>query len=152
MTFYMLFIVMCFLCKIVCQLTSDEGHMNQFKLNQIEQSRYIRLDSAAIKALNVEPHTTDIISNLHGNPVASVLTLLDKCRTAQGHRLIAQWVRQPLRDLSLIKERHDIVELLVKNNELRSALSDDYLKRVPDLQQLAKKLARKKSVLQDCYK
>lgn len=125
--------------------------MNQFALNQVEQSRYIRLDSAAIKALNIEP-TVDVASNLHGNPVGSILTLLDKCRTPQGHRLIAQWVRQPLRDLSLIKERHDIVELFVKNNELRSVLSDDYLRRIPDLQQLAKKLARKKSALQDCYK
>ncbi|XP_020288290.1 DNA mismatch repair protein Msh2 [Pseudomyrmex gracilis] len=132
-------------------LTSDEGNMNQFSLNQVEQSRYIRLDSAAIKALNIEP-TVDVASNLHGNPVGSILTLLDKCRTPQGHRLIAQWVRQPLRDLSLIKERHDIVELFVKNNELRSVLSDDYLRRIPDLQQLAKKLARKKSALQDCYK
>lgn len=126
--------------------------MNQFKLNQIEQSRYLRLDSAAIKALNIEPQIDSTNPNLHGNSVASVLTLLDKCRTAQGHRLIAQWVRQPLKDLSLIKERHDIVELLVKNNELRSVLSEDYLKRIPDLQQLAKKLARKKSTLQDCYK
>lgn len=125
--------------------------MNQFTLNQVEHSRYVRLDSAAIKALNIEPRT-DAVSNLQGNPVGSVLTLLDKCRTAQGHRLIAQWVRQPLRDLALIKERHDIVELLVNNNELRSVLSDDYLRRVPDLQQLAKKLTRVKSTLQDCYK
>lgn len=125
--------------------------MNQFVLKQVEQSRYLRLDSAAIKALNIEPRI-DSVSNLHGNPAASILTLLDKCRTAQGHRLIAQWVRQPLRDLSLIKERHDVVELLVQNNELRSALCDDYLRRIPDLQQLAKKLARKKSGLQDCYK
>ncbi|XP_014488445.1 PREDICTED: DNA mismatch repair protein Msh2 [Dinoponera quadriceps] len=132
-------------------LTSDEGHMNQFVLKQVEQSRYLRLDSAAIKALNIEPRV-DSVSNLHGNPAASILTLLDKCRTAQGHRLIAQWVRQPLRDLSLIKERHDIVELFVRNNELRSALCEDYLRRIPDLQQLAKKLARKKSMLQDCYK
>jgi len=125
--------------------------MNQFTLNLVEQSRYIRLDSAAMKALNIEPRA-DVISNLQGNPVASVLTLLDKCRTAQGHRLIAQWIRQPLKDLSLIKERHDIVELLVQNNDLRSILSDDYLRRIPDLQQLAKKLIRKKSTLQDCYK
>jgi len=125
--------------------------MNQFTLNLVEQSRYIRLDSAAIKALNIEPRA-DAISNLQGNPVASVLTLLDKCRTAQGHRLITQWIRQPLKDLSLIKERHDIVELLVKNNDLRSVLNDDYLRRIPDLQQLAKKLIRKKSTLQDCYK
>lgn len=125
--------------------------MNQFILNQVELSRYIKLDSAAIKALNIEPRV-DAVSSLHGNSVGSVLALLDKCRTAQGHRLIAQWVRQPLRDLSLIKERHDVVELLVKNNELRSILSEDYLKRIPDLQQLAKKLVRKKSALQDCYK
>lgn len=129
----------------------DEGHLNRFTINQVEQSRYIRLDSAALKALHIEPRA-DITSNLHGNPSASILTLLDKCRTAQGHRLIAQWVRQPLRDLSLIKERHDVVELFVTDNELRSALHEDHLRRIPDLQQLAKKLARKKSTLQDCYK
>ena len=106
------------------------------------------MDSAAIRALNVEPRT----DSQNPNASASILTLLDKCRTPQGHRLLAQWVRQPLRDLSLIKERHDIVEVLFKNNDLRSSLSEDYLRRVPDLQSLAKKLARKKANLQDCYK
>ena len=77
---------------------------------------------------------------------------MDKCRTPQGHRLLAQWVRQPLKDLSLIKERHDIVEALVNDNELRSNLSEDHLRRIPDLQMLAKKLARKKATLQDLYK
>lgn len=109
------------------------------------------MDTAAIKALNIEPRL-DASSNLSGNVPTSILTLLDKCRTPQGHRLIAQWIRQPLRDLALIKERHDIVEVLVKNNELRSALSEDHLRRIPDLQQLAKKLSKKKAHLQDCYK
>lgn len=78
--------------------------------------------------------------------------ILDKCRTSQGHRLLAQWIRQPLKDLCLIKERHDIVETLVNDNELRTNLSEDHLRRIPDLQVLAKKLARKKSTLQDLYK
>nr|XP_050846789.1 DNA mismatch repair protein Msh2 isoform X1 [Vespula vulgaris] len=132
-------------------LTSDEGNIHQFSIEQIKQSRYLKLDTAAIKALNIEPRI-DVSSNLNGNVPASILTLLDKCRTSQGHRLIAQWIRQPLKDLALIKERHDIVEILVKNNELRSALSEDHLRRIPDLQQLAKKLCRKKAHLQDCYK
>lgn len=114
----------------------------------MEQSRYIRLDSAAIKALNIEPRT----DSQNPNASASILTLLDKCRTPQGHRLLAQWIRQPLRDLALIKERHDIVEVLFKDSDLRTSLSDDYLRRVPDLQSLAKKLARKKGSLQDVYK
>ncbi|KZC10857.1 DNA mismatch repair protein Msh2, partial [Dufourea novaeangliae] len=132
-------------------LTSDEGNLNQFSINQIEHSRYLKLDAAAIKALNIEPRI-DTPSALSGNAPTSILTLLDKCRTPQGHRLLAQWVRQPLKDLSLIKERHDIVEALVTDNNLRSGLSDDHLRRVPDLQILAKKLSRKKANLQDCYK
>ncbi|CAK9800192.1 DNA mismatch repair protein Msh2 [Anthophora plagiata] len=132
-------------------LTSDEGNLNQFSIDQIKQSRYLKLDSAAIKALNIEPRV-DNHSVISGNAPTSILTLLDKCRTSQGHRLLAQWVRQPLKDLSLIKERHDIVEALVNDNELRSNLSEDHLRRVPDLQVLAKKLARKKATLQDCYK
>lgn len=125
--------------------------MSQYSLKLLEQSRYIRLDAAAIKALNIEERG-DSLPALVGDGPRSILGILDKCRTAQGHRLIAQWVRQPLRDLSLIKERHDIVEQLVENSNLRSCLSDDHLLRIPDLQQLAKKLSRKKAGLQDCYK
>ncbi|CAL7946134.1 unnamed protein product [Xylocopa violacea] len=132
-------------------LTSDEGNLNQFSISQINQSRYLKLDSAAIKALNIEPRY-DTPSLLSGNAPTSILSLLDKCRTPQGHRLLAQWVRQPLKDLSLIKERHDIVEALVNDNEVRSSLSENHLRRIPDLQVLAKKLARKKATLQDCYK
>ncbi|OAD54587.1 DNA mismatch repair protein Msh2 [Eufriesea mexicana] len=129
----------------------DEGNLNQYSIDQIKQSRYLKLDSAAIKALNIEPRL-DTSSILNGNASSSILTLLDKCRTPQGHRLLAQWVRQPLKDLSLIKERHDIVEALVNSNEVRSNLSEDHLRRIPDLQVLAKKLARKKATLQDCFK
>ncbi|XP_043280096.1 DNA mismatch repair protein Msh2 isoform X2 [Venturia canescens] len=132
-------------------LTSDDGNMNQYSLKQLEQSRFIRLDAAAIKALNIEERT-DSLPALVGDGPRSILGILNKCRTPQGRRLIAQWVRQPLKDLSLIKERHDIVEQLVNDSNLRSCLSDDHLQRIPDLQQLAKKLSRKKAGLQDCYK
>ncbi|XP_076658764.1 DNA mismatch repair protein spel1 isoform X1 [Halictus rubicundus] len=132
-------------------LTSDEGNLNQFSIDQIEHSRYLKLDASAVKALNIESRN-DTPSALSGNAPSSILALLDKCRTPQGHRLLAQWVRQPLKDLALIKERHDIVEAFVNDNDLRSALSDDHLRRIPDLQILSKKLSRKKANLQDCYK
>ncbi|XP_066599246.1 DNA mismatch repair protein Msh2 [Prorops nasuta] len=145
-------VAMCATAAIIqyLDLTSDNGNMNQYTLKQIEQSKFIKLDTAAMKALNIEART-DAPAFTNGAPT-SILTLLDKCRTPQGHRLLSQWVRQPLRDLSLIKERHDIVEVLVEDTELRSALNEDHLRRIPDLQQLAKKLSRKKANLQDCYK
>ncbi|XP_046629416.1 DNA mismatch repair protein Msh2 isoform X1 [Neodiprion virginianus] len=131
------------------ELTSDEGNFNQFKVKQLEQSRFVRLDAAAVRALSIEPRC-DLPSGTSTGAPNSILNLLDRCRTPQGHRLISQWIRQPLRDIALIKERHDIVETLVKDNELRSSLMEDHLRRVPDLQQLAKKLAKKKVTLQDC--
>ncbi|KAF7989668.1 hypothetical protein HCN44_008342 [Aphidius gifuensis] len=132
-------------------LTSDAANINQYRIKQLERSRYLKLDGAAIKALNIDP-PPGLQSVVSGGSTTSIQGLLDKCRTPLGHRLVSQWVRQPLKDLALIKERHDIVEQLVNNNDLRKVLSEDHLRRVPDLEQLAKKVARKNGSLQDCYK
>ncbi|XP_058790262.1 DNA mismatch repair protein Msh2 [Phymastichus coffea] len=129
-------------------LTEDDSNMHQYSIEEIERTRYLRLDSAAINALNIEPHP----DATHVSASSSILGLLDRCRTAQGHRLVSQWIRQPLRDLALIKDRHDVVAGFLEDSELRSVVSEDCLRRVPDLQQLAKKLARKKAGLSDCYK
>lgn len=135
------------------QLTQDDGNANQFSLEEIQRSRYLRLDSAAIKALNVEPRNTgESVLSSADSATSSLLGLLDKCRTAQGHRLLCQWIRQPLRDLALIRERHEVVATLLDDSDLRSSLSEEYLRRVPDLQQLGKRLLRKKAGLQECYK
>jgi DNA mismatch repair protein MSH2 len=67
-------------------------------------------------------------------------------------RLLAQWLRQPLRDRSAIVERHDVVQVILQDAEMRQMLRDEHLRRIPDLQALAKKLGRKKAGLQDCYR
>lgn len=63
----------------------------------------------------------------------SILGVLDRCRTPQGHRLMAQWIKQPLRNMDTIKDRHDIVECFVDASSGRQELYDDYLKNIPDV-------------------
>jgi len=67
-------------------------------------------------------------------------------------RLLAQWLRQPLRDRSAIVERHDVVQVILQDAEMRQTLRDEHLRRIPDLQAIAKKLGRKKAGLHDCYR
>lgn len=126
-------------------LTENEQNYNQFRINSLDIHQFVRLDNAAISALNVLPK--------HGvTKIDSLLRVLDNCNTPQGHRLLEQWIKQPLKDINLINERLDIVEALFKNTEVRQTLTQNYLPHIPDLLMLGRKLGGKKATLQDCYR
>ncbi|XP_018644368.1 hypothetical protein Smp_169120, partial [Schistosoma mansoni] len=76
------------------------------------------------------------------NKFHSVYGTLNNCRTAQGQRLLAQWLRQPLIDKSKIEERLDLVESFVEETGIRRGLHEDFLRRIPDLQRLGRRLKK----------
>ena len=53
----------------------------------------------------------------------SVFGLLNRCKTAQGTRLLAQWLKQPLVNRHVILQRQDLVECLCTKDEFRQALT-----------------------------
>lgn len=63
----------------------------------------------------------------------SILGVLDRCHTAQGHRLMSQWIKQPLRNEATIRDRHDIVQCFVDASSARTDLYDNYMKKMPDV-------------------
>lgn len=144
---------MCSLQAVIkhLNLTGNEQNFNQFKISSLNVHQYVRLDNAAISALNLLPKPGLSINNTAAK-FSSVLGVLDNCCTPQGHRLLEQWIKQPIKDINLMNERLDVVEALVCNSEIRQVLHENYLTRIPDLLMLAKKLGNKKASLQDCYR
>lgn len=130
------------------ELLGDESG-GSYKLNLFDLSQYMKFDKAAMEALNLFPQASDSDKNM------SLYGLLNKGRTSSGARLLMQWVKQPLLELKAIERRLDFVELFMEDGTLRQALQEQHLRRVPDLDRMAKKFQKKKANLQtvvDFYK
>ncbi|KAI8846497.1 Msh2 protein [Chytridium lagenaria] len=133
----------CCLVKYL-NLLGDESNFGQYTLKTFDLSQYMRLDSSAIKALNLMPLPQE---GMKKN--SSLFGLLNFTKTAQGARLLAQWLKQPLMNLTEIEMRQNLVQTFVQDSELRQTLQEETLKRFPDLHRIGKKFLRGNANLQD---
>ena len=72
-------------------LLGDESNFGKFMLRSHDLSEYLRLDNAALRALNLFPDANSGSSSSNKN--ASLFGLLNHCKTAQGMRMLSQWLK-----------------------------------------------------------
>ncbi|THH09566.1 hypothetical protein EW145_g1915 [Phellinidium pouzarii] len=109
-------------------LLGDSSNHNAYTLRTHDLSQYMKLDASALRALGLvgDGTTSEKNTTLHG--------LLNKCKTAQGTRLLGSWLKQPLVNLHEIQKRQDL---------------DDYLRMMPDMHRISKRFQRSVASLED---
>jgi DNA mismatch repair protein MSH2 len=121
----------------------DITNFGQYQLYQHDLSQFMKLDAAALKALNLMPGARD------GSKTMSLYGLLNHCKTPVGSRLLAQWLKQPLMSKDEIEKRQQLVEAFYNDTGLRQTMQEEHLRSVPDLYRLAKRFQRNKANLED---
>ena len=127
------------------EYVSMDAYHGAFDLHERALGGFMKLDAAALRALNIFPAKDDF------NRESSLWGVLNHCVTKKiGERELERWLRQPLIHPEDIKERQDCVEML-QDDFLRDTLRS-CLRAVPDLDYLVRCFERGKANLEHIYK
>ena len=101
-------------------------------LSRIEEERYVRLDKFTIRSL-------ELLDSMHEGG-SSLLSVIDRTKTAMGARLLKRWMVFPLKDVKPIEERLDVVEYYFREPEFRDTI-EEQLHQIGDLERIVSKVA-----------
>ncbi|HEX2787312.1 MAG TPA: DNA mismatch repair protein MutS [Ignavibacteria bacterium] len=107
-----------------------------------DYSDYIILDASTKRNLEI---TSSIAE---GGREGTLISILDKTRTAMGGRLLKKWVSRPLKKLEQIQKRLEAVNDLFKNKTDRKKIIED-LNSIADTERLLSKISTGKAVPRD---
>ena len=106
------------------------GHISS--LSRIESDHFVWLDRFTLRNLEI------FHSLYEGAP--TLLDVMDRTVTPMGSRLLKRWLSLPLKDLLLIRERHNMVEHISQKEEFRQFLGNQ-IRQVGDLERIISKVA-----------
>ena len=107
----------------------------------VEETGHLLLDQTTLRNL-------ELTSTLAGEYEGSLLSTLNRCRTAMGRRLLKTWLLHPLAETEAIQTRHAAVGALAKSARRLDGLRDS-LKGIRDMERLATQLAYQRSNARD---
>jgi DNA mismatch repair protein MutS len=106
------------------------GHI--LRLSRIEREHYVWLDRFTIRNLEI------FHSIYEGAP--TLLDIMDQTVSPMGARLMKRWLTLPLKDVLLIRQRHDMVEYISQETDFREFLNKQ-IKQIGDLERIISKVA-----------
>ena len=106
------------------------GHITA--LRRIEEDRYVRLDKFTVRSL-------ELTTTMNEGGI-SLLNVIDKTITAMGARMLRRWMLFPLKEVSLINERLDVVDHFFRYPDQRDAVIEQ-LHRIGDLERIVARVS-----------
>lgn len=103
------------------------------KISYYHLSDYIALDTSTKRNLEI------LASISEGTRYGSLISILDKTKTAMGGRLLKKWISMPLKKIDPIIHRLEVVDELFQDQNLREALTEE-LSEIGDFERIISKI------------
>ncbi len=107
-------------------------------VNVERASESLEMDASTLRNL-------EIVQTLSGAESPSLLSLLDRCETAAGSRLLRALLTEPPRDQARAAARHDAVQALERNAAAATSIDyravQDKLRGLSDIERIATRIA-----------
>ncbi len=101
-------------------------------ISRIAEDDYVWMDKFTIRNLE--------LYNSTNNNAVTLLNVIDKTISPMGGRLLKRWLALPLKNVEKIKQRHEVVDFLTKENEVLQKVQN-HIKHIGDLERLISKTA-----------
>ncbi|MEQ8235750.1 MAG: DNA mismatch repair protein MutS [Syntrophomonadaceae bacterium] len=106
------------------------GHIN--RLARIEEEKYVWLDRFTVRNLEL------FHSPYEG--AKTLIEIIDRTLSPMGGRMMKRWLSLPLKDISVLNTRLDIVEFLIGHPDVKEEM-EGLIREVGDLERLLSKVA-----------
>ena len=101
-------------------------------LSRVEEERYVRLDKFTLRSL-------ELLAPMNEGG-KSLLDVIDRTLSPMGSRMMRRWLTFPLKDVTSINQRLDVVDHLFRFPEDKSIL-EEKMSLIGDLERLTSKVA-----------
>ncbi len=118
---------------IYLEQTQHSGLKNICSISRIDESGFVWMDRFTFRNL-------EIFSVAGGGEGASLVSVIDKCSSPMGARLLRSWLMMPSLDIAEMNNRYDVVQFFVEN---RHDLSDlqEHIGNIGDLERIISRAA-----------
>ena len=101
-------------------------------LHQENRSDSVIMDAATRRNLEID-------TNMNGGSSNTLLSVMDRCATAMGSRLLRRWLHRPLTDITVLQTRHGALQVLCADYAYEAVR--DALRPVGDMERILTRVA-----------
>ena len=118
---------------VYLEQTQHTGLRNICSISRIDEGKFVWMDKFTLRNL-------EIFSSAAGGEGVSLVSVIDKCSSPMGARLLRTWLAMPVMDLDELNSRYDVVEHFVRNGEDLQKLQE-LIGNIGDLERIISRAA-----------